>query len=113
MKTKYSGHEISPSEVTDIPSLVDMHVRKFIALKREQLWKTHRAFVVSAVQEALPSPLRDFETYYTDVVLKLVFKHLGDSRPENWPTENFQEWLKKNVHECLRIAIPTLVNDSG
>src|SRR5207249_3114629 len=58
MKTKYSGHEISPSEVTDIPPLVDMHVRKFIALKREQLWKTHRAFVVSAVQEALPSPLR-------------------------------------------------------
>src|ERR1700687_412508 len=113
IKNKYLDSGISSSEHLFIPSVVEKEVKRCIDMKRQQTWDAHKELTIQIVREALPPAVREFETYYVNVLSRPLFKEFANWRPESRPSENFQEWWKKVVKENVDLAILRLTNDNG
>ena len=102
------------SEKIWFPSLVDHVVKGFIREKRQQLWDAHKALVISNVQDALSPAAREFESYYTEVLLKITFAKFSEhAYPESWQAERFGKLLNELVEKAIGQPILELTNDSG
>src|SRR6266566_3383896 len=93
-----------------IPSLIDRVVEDFVMSERKRLWETYKAIAISKLQEALPAAARQFETYYTELLLKFV---TFDSFPEGRTAEQLEEWLNTDIEKVVATEIPKLTNDKG
>src|SRR5437016_3343883 len=74
-----------------IPSFVDRLVEDFVMSERKRLWEVYKVIAISKLQEALPAAARQFETYYTELLLKFVFMRF-DLHPEGRSAEQLEEW---------------------
>lgn len=88
-----------------IPYLVDSEVKQYVKTKRDKLWKAYETLILSTVRESLPLGLREFENYYTELLVKVVSKKFAFRSPENRAAENFGEWLKEFVKQTVENAL--------
>ena len=93
-----------------IPSLIDRVVEDFVMSERKRLWEAHKVIAISKLQEALPAAARQFETYYTELLLKFV---TFDSFPEGRTAEQLEEWLNTDIEKVVATEIPKITNDTG
>jgi RNA polymerase sigma factor (sigma-70 family) len=108
----YSGKW--PSDDLFVPPLVESEVKKCIEEKRQQLWDAHEELAISVVQEVMPPAAREFDNYYTKVILKLLSKRFVAERPECWLTEHLEDLMKQLAKGLdLEMNIRALTNDHG